>query len=85
MNRIVTVFEVVTSVALSTAGFYTLYDGSQNKTANGPILVIAGAVCLTVSIVMLVSAAKSIFWHRQILKHAMRRNHTHRTNAVHER
>ncbi|HMI54292.1 MAG TPA: hypothetical protein VK525_22475 [Candidatus Saccharimonadales bacterium] len=70
-----TILEVVTSAALLVAGFYWLYDGSQNKTASGPMAVIAGAFCLAVSIVMLVSAVKSILWHRQALKHAMRGQH----------
>ena len=75
MNRMTTILEVVASAALLIAGFYWLYDGSQNKTASGPIAVVGGAFCLAVSVVMLVSAAKSILWHRQALKHAMRRQH----------
>ena len=71
--RIWTLFEVIVAATLLFLGFYLLDVGSSNKAASeGEILM--GAVCFTLSIITLVSAVRSIIWHRHMLRHSMR-NH----------
>ena len=71
MKRISTLFEIIVSAALLFLGLYMLYEGSSNKSTNEAAILIGGAVCFTVSIMTLVSAVKSLVWHRRMLRHSM--------------
>jgi len=71
MRRISTAFEVILSLTLLILGLYMLYEGSLNKSASVTAILIGGAVCLTLSVMTLTSAVKSILWHRRMLRHAM--------------
>jgi hypothetical protein len=69
--RIWTLFEVVVAATLLLLGLYLLDAGSSNKAASeGQVLI--GAVCFALSIMTLVSAVRSIIWHRHMLRHSMR-------------
>jgi hypothetical protein len=69
--RIWTLFEVIVAAAFLLLGLYLLDIGSSNKAASeGAVLI--GAVCFALSILILVSAVRSIIWHRHMLRHSMR-------------
>jgi hypothetical protein len=71
MKRISTFFEIIVSAALLFLGIYMLYEGSANKSTNEAAILTGGAVCFTLSIMTLVSAVKSLLWHRRMLRHSM--------------
>jgi hypothetical protein len=70
MRRISTLFEIILSATLLILGLYMLYEGSSNKSANEPAILIGGAVCFTLSVMTLISAVRSILWHRRMLRHS---------------
>jgi divalent metal cation (Fe/Co/Zn/Cd) transporter len=70
MKRISTLFEIIVSAALLFLGLYMLYEASSNKSTNEAAILIGGAVCFTLSIMILVSAVKSLLWHRRMLSKA---------------
>lgn len=71
MKRISTLFEIILSAALLALGLYMLYEGSSNKSASEAAILIGGAVCLTLGVMTLVSATRSILWHRYMLRQSM--------------
>jgi hypothetical protein len=71
MRRISTLFEIILSATLLVLGLYMLYEGSSNKSASAPAVLIGGAVCFTLSVITLFSAVRSILWHRRMLRHSM--------------
>jgi hypothetical protein len=72
MRRISTFFEAILFTALLFAGLYLLFVGSANKSTSEVAMLLGGAVCLTLSVITLVSAVRSILWHRHMLRHSMR-------------
>jgi len=70
MKRVSTLFEITVSAALLFLGLYMLYEGSSNESTNEAAVLIGGAVCFTLSIMTLVSAVKSLVWHRRMLRHS---------------
>jgi hypothetical protein len=70
MKRISTLFEIILSATLLVLGLYMLYEGSSSKSASEAAILIGGAVCFTVSVMTLISAARSILWHRRMLRHS---------------
>jgi hypothetical protein len=70
MKRISTLFEIILSAALLALGLYMLYEGSSNKSASEAAILIGGAVCFTLSVMTLISAVRSILWHRRMQRHA---------------
>jgi hypothetical protein len=70
VKRVSTPFETTLSVAILFLGLYMLYEGSSNKSATASAILIGGAVCLTLSVMTLVSAVRSILWHRRMLRHS---------------
>ena len=71
MKRISTFFEVILSITLLFLGLYMLYEGSLNKSASEAATLIGGAVCFVLSAMAMVSAVRSILWHRHMLRHSM--------------
>jgi hypothetical protein len=69
VKRVSSPFETTLSAAILFLGLYMLYEGSSNKSATAPAILIGGAVCLTLSVMTLVSAVRSILWHRRMLRH----------------
>ena len=68
MKRVSTVFEIILSATLLLLGLYMLYEGSSNKSASAPAILIGGAVCFTLSVMILASAIRSILWRRRMLR-----------------
>jgi hypothetical protein len=71
MKRISTPFEVILSATLLILGLYMLHEGGSNKSVSGAAILIGGAVCFTLGVMTLVSATKSILWHRYMLRHSI--------------
>ena len=83
MKRISTLFEIILSATLLVPGLYMLYEGSSNKSPSEAAVLIGGAVCFTLSVMSLSFAAKSILWHRRMLR---RSNHyLHNATPGHNR
>ena len=70
MRRISTLLEIVISATLLIIGLYMLYDGNLNKSTNEAAILIGGAVFFTLGVTTLISAVRSILWHRQMMQHA---------------
>jgi hypothetical protein len=75
MKSVSTLFEIILSATLLSLGLYMLHEGNSNKLASAPALLIGGAVCFTTSLMILVSAIKSILWHRRMLRRSMSKHH----------
>ena len=71
MKRIATVLEIILSVTLLVTGIFLLYEGTSSKLTSAPAMLIGGAVCFTMSVMMLSSAVKSLVWHRRMLRHSV--------------
>jgi len=71
MRRIATFFEVILSATLSILGLFMLHEGSANKSLSETAVLIGGAVCFTLGGMTLVSAVRSILWHRRMLRHSI--------------
>jgi hypothetical protein len=71
MSRISTPLEFIISATLLILGLYMLNQGSLNKSTNETAILIGGAVCLTLGVMTLISAVRSILWHRQMMLHVM--------------
>jgi hypothetical protein len=71
MKRISTFFEITLSASLLTLGLYMLHEGSSNKSPSEAAMLIGGAVCFTLGVMTLVSAVRSILWHRRMVRHSM--------------
>jgi hypothetical protein len=71
MRRISTSFEIILSATLLVLGLFMLYEGSSNKSASAPAMLIGGAVCFTLGVMTLFSAVRSILWHRRMIRHSL--------------
>jgi hypothetical protein len=71
MKRISTFFETILSATLLIVGLYLLREGSSNKSPSDAAILIGGAVCFTLGVMTLVSAVRSILWHRRMVRHSM--------------
>lgn len=71
MKRIWTLFEIFLSATLLIAGLYMVHEGASNKSSNEAAILIGGAVCLTLGLMMLISAVRSILWHRGMVRDSM--------------
>jgi len=74
MRKIATFFETVVSATLLAFGLYLLHEGSSNQSVSEGTILIGGAVCFTLGVMTLVSAVKSILWHRRMLRHSIRKD-----------
>jgi hypothetical protein len=75
MRRIATVPETIVYLILVVVGACMVHDGSLSTSSAAQMTVIAGAICFVFSAGCLVSAIRSILWHRQMLRHS---SHRHR-------
>jgi len=71
MRRVSTFFEVILSSTLSILGIFMLHEGGANKSLGETAMLIGGAVCFTLGLMTLVSAVRSILWHRRMLRHSI--------------
>ena len=69
MRRIPATVEILIFGALLGLGFYLLDDGSFSKAANESAILASAAVCLTLSLITLFAAVRSMLWHRHMRKH----------------
>ncbi|HET6929338.1 MAG TPA: hypothetical protein VFI45_03385 [Candidatus Acidoferrum sp.] len=83
MKRISTLFEIILSAALLTFGLYALLEGNANKSGSADAMLILGAACFTLGATILVSAFRSILWHRHMLRHSVDNHHL--SGAAHKR
>ena len=70
MRRTPTTVEILIFAALLSLGLYLLDDGSLNKAANESAILTSAAVCLSLSLIALIAAVRSMLWHRHMRKHA---------------
>jgi hypothetical protein len=75
MRRISTLFEIILSLTLLIFGLYMLQEGSANKSSSAFAILILGAASFTLGVMTLVSAFRSILWHRHMLRHSMPNHH----------
>jgi hypothetical protein len=78
MRRISTFLEVVLPTSLSILGLYLLHEGSSDKSPNEVAILLGGAVCFTLGVMTLVSAVRSILWHRRMLRHSIPKDYAAR-------
>ncbi len=71
MRRIWTLFEAILSATLLILGLYMLHEGSSSKSPGETAILIGGAVCFTLGVMTLVSAVRSILWHRRMLRQSV--------------
>ena len=48
-----------------------LHEGGANKSLSEAAMLIGGAACSTLGVMTLVSAVRSILWHRRMLRHSI--------------
>jgi hypothetical protein len=70
MRRISTLFEVILSATLLILGIYLLYEGISTRSPSETAVVIGGACFFVLGMMALVSAIRSILWHRHMLRHS---------------
>ena len=70
MRRLSTPVEAILSATLLILGIYLLYEGSSIRSASETAILIGEAVCFALCLMTLVSAIRSILWHRHILRHS---------------
>jgi len=75
MRRISTLLEIILPSILLFTGGFMLYEASLNKSSNDAAILVGGAACSSLSLTILVSAVRSLVWHRQMLRHAMPNHH----------
>jgi hypothetical protein len=63
------VLGITSSIALLILGIYILHDGTLNQSANADAIVIGGAVCLGLGVLMFVFAGRSILFERRMVRH----------------
>ena len=71
MKRIWTLFEIVLSATLLISGVYIVREETSNESPIAAAMLIGGAVCFTLGLMTLVSAGRSILWHRRMVRHSM--------------
>jgi hypothetical protein len=69
MGRKPAILGIISSVTLLLLGFYILHDGILNQSANAEVIVVGGAVCLALGVLMLVFAGRSILFERRMVRY----------------
>ena len=85
MRRVSTFFEVILSSTLSILGIFMLHEGGANKSLSEAAMLIGGAVCFTLGAMTLVSAVRSILWHRRMLRHSIPKDYLDAAAPEHNR
>jgi hypothetical protein len=68
VRRISTPCEAILSATLLILGIFMLYEASSINSASETASLIGGAVCFALGMMTLVSAIRSILWHRHMLR-----------------
>jgi protein-S-isoprenylcysteine O-methyltransferase Ste14 len=61
--------KTVTSITLLMLGLYILHYGMSNQSVYADVIVVGGAVCLALGILMIVFAGRSILAERRMARH----------------
>jgi len=85
VKRIWTLFEILVSATLLITGLYMVYEGASNNSRSEGAILIGGAVCFTFGMMTLVSAVRSILWHRNMLRHSTPNHSQHGAAHGHNR
>jgi hypothetical protein len=63
------IVEIISSVILLILGLYILHDGTSNQSAGADVIVLGGAICLALSVLMLIIARRTILSERRMVRH----------------
>jgi drug/metabolite transporter (DMT)-like permease len=85
MKRRSTFFEIIMSATLLVLGLYMLYEGISNNPTSESAILIGGAVFFTLSVMTLVSAIRSILWHRRMLRRSVQNHNLDSAGPEHNR
>jgi hypothetical protein len=61
--------EVISAISLLMLGGYMLQDGTSDQSAIADLIVVGGAVCLALGVLVLVLAGKSVLADRRMARH----------------
>lgn len=64
IKRVWTFLEIVISTTLLVAGLFMLQEGIANNSTGAVAMLILGAVFITLSVISLIYAIRSLLWHR---------------------
>ena len=68
IKRVWTFLEIVISTTLLVAGLFMLQEGIANNSTGAVAMLILGAVFITLSVISLIYAIRSLLWHRYMLR-----------------
>jgi membrane protein implicated in regulation of membrane protease activity len=68
IKRVWSFLEILISTTLLIAGLFMLQEGMANKSTSAVAALILGAVCLTLGVISLTYAIRSLLWHRYMLQ-----------------
>ncbi len=68
IKRVWTFLEIVISRTLLVAGLFMLQEGIANKSTSAVTMLILGAAFITLSVISLIYAIRSLLWHRYMLR-----------------
>ncbi len=81
MRRTALLIEIVSASGLFFAGLFMLYDVIAHNTTSAAWMLILGAICSALGVMLLFSAIRSVIWDRQMTRHAKyRRRFTERVS-----
>jgi hypothetical protein len=63
------IVEIISSVILLILGLYILHDGTSNQSASADVIVVGGAICLALGVLMLIFAGRTILSERRMVRH----------------
>lgn len=70
MKRTAVLIELVSASGLFIAGVFMLYDVIAHNTTSAAWMLILGATCSALSVMLLSSAIRSVLWDRRMMAHA---------------
>jgi len=85
MRRRTTLFEAILSATLLILGIYLLYEGISTRSPSESAILIGGAFFFTLGMMTLVSAIRSILWHRHMLRHSPPKHGMYGSAREHQR
>jgi hypothetical protein len=68
IKRVWSFLEIVISTTLLIAGLFMLQEGVANNSTGAVAMLILGAVFITLSVISLIYAIRSLLWHRYMLQ-----------------
>jgi hypothetical protein len=74
MRRISTLFAALLSATLLILGIWLLYEGILASSASETAILISGAAFFALGVMTLVSAIRSLLWHRHMVRNSSPNN-----------